>query len=346
MNKSIFKFEKNSFDILRCVSALSVMFLHYTYYAITLSEEKIEFLRVIRRVTEFLPGVVILFSLSGFLISASFERCKSRKEFFVKRVFRLYPELWICTLVNLFVIVVQAREYLDKSIIIWLVTQVVGIANTPSCLDNFATGSINGALWTIFTEVQLYIFLGIMYPRIRKLKKTGWGFLLSASALINLLCNYVANSMGGIISKIIERTFLPYLIWFLIGIFCYCEREKIIPILKKYLWILIIIFGVNQIFGVFEYGYYEDIVTSITLPFITIGLAYVLPSVRIKCDLSYGIFLYHWIVLNVMVSMDMFASVSWYVCGIIFVIFTIVLAWGSWYFVGTRTGKIINKMIR
>ena len=125
MNKS-FSFQKNAFDIIRYISAVTVMFLHYTYYAITISGQGVGILRPIRRIAEFFPGVVILFALSGFLISASFERCKTKKEFFRKRVFRLYPELWVCTIINLIVIVILAREYLDGSIAIWLFTQILG----------------------------------------------------------------------------------------------------------------------------------------------------------------------------------------------------------------------------
>ena len=91
----------------------------------------------------------------------SFERCITKKEFFIKRIFRLYPELWLCTLVNLILLFLFVRESLDGSLWLWVLTQIVGIANTPSCLSEFATGSVNGALWTIFTEIQLYLVLGI-----------------------------------------------------------------------------------------------------------------------------------------------------------------------------------------
>lgn len=320
MNSQSFRFQDNSFDILRYFSAFSVMFLHYSYYGITLSGQgqNLFFLKLIRRFTEIFPGVIILFSLSGFLISASFERCKNRKEFFAKRVLRLYPELWLCTLVNLISIVILAKEYLDISIGVWLLTQIFGIANTPECLGKFATGSVNGALWTIFTEVQLYLFLGVAYPGLKKLKGVGWSILLTGSLVMNLLCQYIAENKNGIVSKMIERTFFPYLIWFLVGVLCYQKREEMIHILKKYVWILLMIFVLNQKLEVVTYGYYEDILTSLLLPFITIGAAYALPKVRMKCDLSYGIFLYHWIVINAMVHLRFFVRFPWYVCIIIF----------------------------
>ena len=325
------KYQKNSFDIIRYFSAFSVMFLHYTYYAITLSDGKADSLRILRRFTEFFPGVIILFAMSGFLISASFERCNSKKEFFLKRVFRLYPELWVCTLVNLFVIVILYGSYLDSSILVWLITQIPGIANTPSCLDGFATGSVNGALWTIFTEVQLYIVLGICYPWLKRLKTGAWSGIIVLCVALNLGCRYIADSFGGAAAAIIERTFFPYLLWFVIGIFCYVKREKMIPIIKKYLWIFLMIFAINKIFKICEYGYYEDILTSLILPFVTIGMAYVLPKIRIKVDLTYGIFLYHWIVINVMYHFGIFMKLSWFMCLVIFVTSVMLLAWASWY---------------
>lgn len=321
--------KNNAFDILRYFAAFSVMFLHYTYYAITMSEQKIVFLRVIRRITEFFPGVVILFSLSGFLISASFERSKTKKEFIKKRVFRLYPELWLCTLINIVIILFLVRDRLDNSFIVWVITQIFGIANTPSCLKNFATGSVNGALWTIFTEVQLYIILGITYNWTKKLKQKGWCFLLALATFVNIVCNYVSQVMGGGVAKIIERLFFPYAIWFMIGVFCYQKREKVIPVLKKYVWIILLIFAINQGFNICSLGYYEDIVTGITLSFGTIGLAYVLPAVRIKQDISYGIFLYHWIIINIMVHLNIFSKMSWDVCGVLFIITTFVLSYAS-----------------
>lgn len=333
------KYEENSFDLIRYFSAFSVMFLHYSFYGIILSGTEPIFLDVLWKITKFFPGVIILFAMSGFLISASFERCKTKKEFFLKRVFRLYPELWVCTLVNFLVIVILYGKHLDGSIVIWVLTQIPGIANTPSCLDGFATGSVNGVLWTIFTEVQLYVFLGIFYPWLKKLRTGAWSVVLAGSVLLNLGSRYVADSMGGAVAAIIERTFFPYLLWFVIGIFCYVKKGKAIPIIKKYLWFVWLIFAVNKLFKICEYGYYEDILTSLTLPLVTIGTAYVLPKIRIKVDLTYGIFLYHWIVINVMYHLGIFMKLSWFMCFLIFVTSVMLLAWASWYWIGRNLKK-------
>ena len=343
MEKGNFDYRRNSFDIIRYFAAFSVMFLHYTYYAITISGRQTPLLQGMRRFTEFFPGVIILFSLSGFLISASFERCITKKEFFIKRIFRLYPELWLCTLVNLILLFLLVRESLDGSLWLWVLTQIVGIANTPSCLSEFATGSVNGALWTIFTEIQLYLVLGIFYPMLKKLKNNSWWILLGGCLFLNLGCRYVTDNFSGIMGKLVERTVFPYLAWFLIGVYCYQRKRELIPVLKKYFWLLFGIFAFNQYFNLCEAGYYEDIITSCFLPFVTIGAAYLLPVKRISCDLSYGIFLYHWIVINVMVYLNIFILWPWYWCMLLFIFLTLGMALVSQVFgKNIKTGKRIR----
>lgn len=266
-----FIFWNNAFDLIRYWAAISVMLGHYAWKASDYSSQGRGFMDALATITTFFPGVVVLFSLSGYLVSASFERSKTRKEFFQKRVFRMYPELWVCTIVNLIVVIILASELLDRSIIIWLITQIFGIANTPSCLSNFATGSVNGALWTIFTELQLYIVLGFIYIILKKMNTTKWIVFLAFLAMCNLFFDFVADNTGGGVAKIIERFFLTYAIWFFIGVFCYVKREKLIPVLHKITLPLLAVYIVFRLLPIDFPGYYADIATGILLPFIVIG---------------------------------------------------------------------------
>ena len=50
-------------------------------------------------------GVPIFFILSGFLIWNSLENTLDFKQFFSKRILRLYPELWVCLIVEILSIV-------------------------------------------------------------------------------------------------------------------------------------------------------------------------------------------------------------------------------------------------
>jgi peptidoglycan/LPS O-acetylase OafA/YrhL len=228
--KKEFNFKDNAFDIIRYWAAISVMLLHFTTYEVAIGKVtsvEINVLLNIRNVVWFFPGVVVLFALSGYLISASLERTKSRKSFLIKRFWRIYPELWLCTLFNMIIICLLVPNLLDKSIWPWLLTQVVGIANTPSCLKNFATGSINGTLWTIFVIIQMYLIISIIFNILKKLKNWQWGCWLMVATIANIICYFGGKCAGETVAKIIERLFLPYFIWFIIGVFCYFKRNFI-----------------------------------------------------------------------------------------------------------------------
>lgn len=310
------EYEKNGFDLLRYAASCSVMLLHYSGFCMILSknlpEKAAAVMSGIRHVTLLFPGVVILFTISGFLVSASFERAKTRRAFFQKRLLRIYPELWICTLINLAVVCILVPNLLDKSIFLWLVTQIFGIANTPACLKSLPTGSINGALWTVFTEVQLYIVLGILYPFLQKLKNRHWAAFLSVLAVLNLGCAAAARSADGIVAKLIERLFVPYALWFFIGVFCFQRRQKMLPVLRRAFLPMLCIYLILASVPIQIPGYYANIVTSVMIPFMVIGCGYFLPGIRLKPDLSYGMFLYHWIVLNIMTHYDLMDRMPWY----------------------------------
>ena len=323
------EFEKNGFDVIRYVAAFNVMLTHYASYSMIFSGQAIGIMDKLRRTVILFHGVVILFALSGFLVSASLERAASTKDFLRKRFFRIYPELWICTLINLAVICILVPDLLDKGIIVWVVTQIFGIAHTPSCLKGFATGSVNGTLWTIFTEIQLYILLSFTYRLLKKWKTGYWIAFLAVLAAVNLLCGAVAGNVSGTVNKLIERLFLPYALWFFLGVFCFQKKDKLIPVLRiAFCPMLIILIAVNCI-PITIPGYAANIAIGILLPLIVIGGGYFLPKIRIKCDLTYGMFLYHWIILNIIVHFDFMNRLPWYVNMLFFIAATLLVAWFS-----------------
>ena len=265
-----FIFKDNAFDLIRYWAAITVMLGHFVWKTAPYVKDNM-LLNIISRVSMFFPGVVILFSMSGFLVSASIERSKNKKEFFAKRVLRMYPELWVCTIVNFLIVCLLAYKLLDKSIFVWILTQIFGIAYTPSCLKDFATGSVNGALWTIFTELQLYIILGIVYNWIKKFDTKKWIVLLGFLAACNVLADFVSSSSDGVVAKIIERFFLTYALWFFIGVFCYVKRERMISLLKKMVVPLLFLYVICKLLPIDIPGYYSNIAVGILLPLIVIG---------------------------------------------------------------------------
>ena len=70
-----------------------------------------------------------------------------------------------------------------------------------------------------------------------------------------------------------------------------------------------------------------------------------MPAIRFKCDITYGMFLYHWIVLNVIVYLDLMNTLPWSFSLLIYLTITLLVAWLSWYFVGKRSRILIIKML-
>ena len=144
----------------------------------------------------------------------------------------------------------------------------------------------------------------------------------------------------------IERTFVPYFIWFLLGCFIYRKRDVLIPILKKMtLRLLAMLYGSAaselESSGILCRNYGWNPCTANCYR----GGGYCLPAIRIKCDLTYGIFLYHWVVLNVIVHYDLINLWGWRWCLLLLVTVTFALAWLSWRFVGMASGKLIKRIL-
>lgn len=343
------RLNENCIDILRLLAALQVALTHYLNLTLLhFRQEGWEdrFLLGIKRVLTLFPGVVILFSISGFLMGASMERTLKRTEFLKKRARRIYPALWAAMLFMLLPPLLLApqtgqngAEYLK-----WFLIQMTGVAYTPDFLKGFGAGSINGALWTVMVEVQFYLLLAVFWNRIKKSSDWCWHMMLPAAFCINLAMDFAAKAAPQAMwVKLLDRTVLPYLFWFAAGMYCYRFREKILPVLQKALpaaGAAYVLYKVCwQISGWQIPGYYADCVTNLLLPFLTIGAAYAFGTHRLKRDLSYGMFLYHWPLINVAFALKLPERMDHLMLFAGYTVCFSVLAWASWEFLERRVNR-------
>ncbi len=96
-------------------------------------------------------GVPIFFILSGYLIFISLSKSHAWKEYFNKRILRLYPELWICILASLLSITIFYDAHVPfLDYIKFAFTQgTIFQFWTPDSLRGYGCGTPNGSLWTI-----------------------------------------------------------------------------------------------------------------------------------------------------------------------------------------------------
>ncbi|NLI92077.1 MAG: acyltransferase [Peptococcaceae bacterium] len=331
MNKSqTIVFQNNSFDYLRHLAAFSVVALHIVTH-LRLTETLF-----ISYLLSYYQGVVVLFGISGFLIAASFEKCSTKKEFFIKRIKRLYPGLWGAFGVSFLLILFLYSPALDlKRILVWFSTQLTFLQfYTPDWLREYGNGTPNGSLWTIVVELQFYVLVGLFFNRLKSLTDKQWILVIGGSIACNILTKIAEAYLPHILFKLLFQTFIPYVYIFLIGVFIYINRERILPALCHYCWWIFILY--TLIFTIYflrspvSIGHYTSIISGVFIPFITIAMAYRFGRHRIPFDISYGIYLYHMIFINVMLETNIEPKV---LAAILVLVFTIGFAFVSYYFI-------------
>ena len=128
------EFKINNFDLLRLMAATQVIFDHYFQHLnIPISE-------FATRVLYLFPGVPVFFVISGYLISASYQRNSNLGIYIKNRLLRILPGLWGCILITIVVISITGTSFLNKQTIAWLPAQMVGVIYTPGFLSNYGFG--------------------------------------------------------------------------------------------------------------------------------------------------------------------------------------------------------------
>ncbi len=160
----------NNFDALRLVAAVSVIFSH----AFLIGEDRLDIEPLMRltggQTVLGTVGVFVFFTISGFLVSASFEATGSAPRFLVKRALRIYPGLLVCLLVTALILGplvsdLPATAYFRKPGIFGYVASnfvMVMPANTlPGVVfSGYTAGAVvDGPLWTLPCEVLMYLVL-------------------------------------------------------------------------------------------------------------------------------------------------------------------------------------------
>ncbi len=284
------QFYNNAFDLIRLYAAIQVFVGHYfLWYQISLGE-------IGTRIFTAFPGVTVLFAGGGYLIAASLDRSKSNFDFLSKRAIRLYPEFWLMVAVNLLVIFCVGYPYsvFTLDFIKWIVPELMGVCTTPSFFEGYSVGSFNGSLWTIMVEVQLYIVTLFLFPLAKKVNHRKWLAVVSIFTAAEAMRLIFPTSR---IILMLDRTFVTHATPYLLGMTLYVYKDVLLDKAKKIC--IPMTMGYLMFCIVCPSDELRKILSLWVVPVCIIGLAYKLGSIRLKFDVSYSIYLYHMVVLNV-----------------------------------------------
>lgn len=233
-------------------------------------------------------AVAIFFLYSGILIAKSCERHKSFKQFFYKRILRIFPELIVCVLASIFIIGLAVTnlpwtEYLlhPQSYLYLLNIVMIPVHTLPGVfVHNPYPLVVNAALWTIAAEFMCYIFCFAVY-KLLKFKRSSMRNMSVVLGIVILA--YIACGHAWMLS------FVRALAEFYLGMMLWVYRDRII--LSKRLVLAATVLCVVLILA----G--QDVLAMlICFPYMALWLGWGTPCVFEhfceKQDYSYGIFLW------------------------------------------------------
>ena len=248
-------------------------------------------------------GVPIFFTLSGFLIWFSIKRSESYTKYIRKRFWRIYPEMWLAIAVEIVVMCILYRGWNVRDTALYTLTQSTFLQFwTPDSLSGYGYGSPNAALWSICTLIQFYIIAWFLYKLLKNRKWFVWIMTVVASIVISELGRVVIESMNNeILEKLYRQTVIRYLWLFLLGMGLACFCDKVILFCKKW-WPVFICMGFIVSFNNFDISAGYDVLKTLFVILAIIGFSYRFPRLKLKYDISYGVYIYHMTVINIMIT--------------------------------------------
>jgi peptidoglycan/LPS O-acetylase OafA/YrhL len=337
------EFKVNNFDLLRLMAATQVVVDHFYQHI-----NPTKFGSLSNATLYLFPGVPMFFMISGYLISASLERNHDLGIYFKNRALRIFPGLWGCLFITVIVFSITGVSFLNAGALKWLPAQMVGIIYTPGFLSHYGFGSYNGALWSITVELQFYVVLPILYFLIPKKNSTYW--FLSLIVIFGVI-NYWLGTHTYPYQKLVGFSFVPHIYLFLAGVvFQKLQIYKSKFIFNKALyWLiayLVLIYIVSPYLWSSAIWPYFAYIKNALLGFTIISIAYTLPGIAKKIlrtnDISYGIYIYHGLIMTVIVQEKLTGNVNLF----IILLLTYGAALLSWLFIEKPFIKRKEKTIK
>lgn len=328
----------NNFDLIRLLAALQVFLFHLKDYLGFVYPSKAFFSAIV-----FFPGVPVFFVLSGFLIFSSYERNKKLMQYFKNRILRIFPALWVAFFVLFAVIYFHGYQPSLFSLIKWTFAQLTLFQyHHPAEIQTYIGGNPNAALWTIQVEFSFYIMVPLFFWLTSKTKSISMTWLLVILFILSYLLNYYMLSFqdlnGTMFAPMVDKVF-PYLFYFLAGALSYLHFEKLkrFYIGKGLYWLgayILYSFIAGIHFGVYRESYFLNgysLIGFLILSQTVISLAFTFPDLSNRLlrgtDISYGIYIYHMIVIGIFYKHGGYGDVSAFWPAVVITINVSILSW-------------------
>ncbi|MFM5914766.1 MAG: acyltransferase family protein [Chakrabartia godavariana] len=338
----------NAFDTIRLLAATSVIISHA--FVLVDGREAVEPLYRLTggQITIGRAAVAAFFVVSGLLISMSFDRSRSMSHFAANRAFRLFPGLWMCVFVLVFIagpllttmplpVYVRGRETLGflGNLLFFPLSQSVG-----GVFDGWpGSNAMNGSLWTLKYEVACYALGALLLSCHRH------------RAPLVAICWVAAMIAMPLIGDPLQQKGAAYYLSWMIWLFRYYGAGMLLYLLRDRLPIskggaLGCLFG--TVGGLFTPYFTELLATCGAYALIVSAYLAVPWFKRLTAggDLSYGVYIYAFPVQQALVPYALGTPVPWLTNILLATPATFVLAALSWHVVERPALKMKGRIDR
>ena len=295
----------NSFGILRLMLAVTVLFQH----SLVLSGNgQLVYFGYFKGADLGSTGVAGFFAISGFLLAGSAQRLSSRT-FLIHRIFRLLPGLWFALGISAFLLVPLAnffgasdsefKYFYGKESSLTYVLVNMGLVVIQDSIGNvFAFNpyplAVNGSLWTLAPEFVCYVSLlglAIFTRRNAIAQKLLLGIAITLASIVWLVSEDTSDQVLSMVVHPAAGLGIAFATGSLIALIANENPYRPRPAITISLLGTWIILGVKGPLGII----------TLAIIIVAFGLSITNSKVSIvgrKNDISYGIYLFHFPVIQ------------------------------------------------
>lgn len=302
--------KKNNFDLLRLLFAGTVCLVH------TSELSGFKQLQGIASLLSSAVAVKAFFVVSGFLIFMSFERSSSLVSFARKRIRRIYPGYLIVILLSAFGLMAlsfsQPTDYFSRAWWRYLSANLIFLnflqPTLPGVFTSNLMPAVNGALWTLKVEVLFYCAVPAIVWLLRRTSPfLMLSFMYVASVMYVIVLTRAASHTGSAIYLELARQLPGQLCYFVAGAFFYYFLSFFQHWKFRFLALAVLAFAVN-------YWYPLVLVEPFALATVVIffGLFCYLGNFGKYGDFSYGVYILHFPIIQLLLQSGWFSENPWY----------------------------------
>lgn len=341
----------NNFNVIRFVAAIMVIYGHMSAIM------GLPVFNIYNQAVSTI-GVKIFFIISGYLITKSFLKDSNFFRYMVRRCFRIFPGLIAVVLFAIFIVgpkmtQLSITDYFTNPYTWQYLKNIIlyPIYSLPGVFAGYTyPNAINGSLWSLPVEFAMYLILPLLVVFFKKIKFLKQGIFVTA--VLFLIIDYIHIAYFNSARIVVWGNNLPdwlsLIPFFFIGSFMSFKEFK--RFFNLQLATALLVCG-----SLISLNYAKaEVLLAIVLPYFVLSFALcekpLFANWFSKCDFSYGLYLYGFIVQQILFAILKPYNLSLNIMTCVCFAVTLLLAIISWYFVekpGQKLGKkILNCMVK